>query len=148
LVDPNVGADGHLGLARTMKNLLQEGYAVIGMYMPGDRPGDTSGSSHATLIENTPVTAGAGPQFFMEAVTRFLNYAISLGIYSNYYMVGLSGGGWTTTVYSAIDPRIEMSFPVAGTVPLFMRSCPDHSGDAEDYYDHGFYSIAGYQDLY
>jgi hypothetical protein len=148
LVDPNVGADGHLGLARTMNNLLLEGYAVIGMYMPGDRPGDSTGTSHSTLVENTPVTAGSGMQFFMEPVARFLNYAISLGIYTNYYMVGLSGGGWTTTVYAAIDPRIEMSFPVAGTVPLFMRSCPDHSGDAEDYFDHGFYGIAGYQDLY
>jgi hypothetical protein len=149
LVDPNPvsGGDGHLGLARAMNNLLLEGYGVIGMYMPGDRPGDTSGNSHPTLIEHTPVTAGSGLQFFMDPVLKFLNYAINTGLYTNYYMMGLSGGGWTTTVYAAIDPRIEMSFPVAGTVPLFMRSCSS-SGDAEDYFDHTFYGIAGYQDLY
>ena len=32
-------------------------------------------------------------------------------------MVGISGGGWTTGVYSALDPRIEKSFVVAGTAP-------------------------------
>ena len=29
-------------------------------------------------------------------------------------MIGLSGGGWTTAVEAAIDPRIKLSIPVAG----------------------------------
>ena len=47
-------------------------------------------------------------------------------------MIGLSGGGWTTTVYAAIDPRIVKSIPVAGTLPLYLRG--DHyNHDLEQY---------------
>ena len=33
------------------------------------------------------------------------------------FMVGLSGGGWTTTVASALDNRIKKGFSIAGDVP-------------------------------
>ena len=32
-------------------------------------------------------------------------------------MVGLSGGGWTTTLASAIIPDIKLSIPIAGSIP-------------------------------
>ena len=32
-------------------------------------------------------------------------------------MMGLSGGGWTTTVASSVVTDIELSFPVAGSMP-------------------------------
>lgn len=32
--------------------------------------------------------------------------------------MGKSGGGWTTTVSAALDPRIRVSFPIAGSIPL------------------------------
>ena len=31
-------------------------------------------------------------------------------------MAGLSGGGWTTTISAAIDPRITLSMPIAGSI--------------------------------
>jgi len=150
LVDPNVGADGPLGIARTMSNLLREGYAVIGMYMPGKRPDDPTGSNHGALM-STAVAAGSPIQFFMEPVVAFLNYAKSFNVYSDFNMVGLSGGGWTTTVYAALDTSILLSFPIAGSIPLYLR-CPGYNHDAEQI-DNGhaaptLYSIAGYQDLY
>ena len=48
-------------------------------------------------------------------------------------MIGLSGGGWTTTVAAAIDPRVGLSIPVAGSLPFDMRfqhpvSCHDIAG--------------------
>jgi hypothetical protein len=61
-------------------------------------------------------------------------------------MAGLSGGGWTTTLYAAIDPTITMSFPVAGTIPLHLRSSGS-VGDTEQFLP-AFYKIAGYPDLY
>src|SRR5262245_4090580 len=61
-------------------------------------------------------------------------------------MIGLSGGGWTTTVYAAIDPTIRLSLPVAGTIPLWLRS-GGSVGDTEQTLS-SFYQIAGYPDLY
>lgn len=170
LIDPNPpGADGHLGLARTINALLLNGYSVVGMYMPGKRPGDTTGSDHIALVYSTPITTGGSPiKFFMTPISVFLNYvktqsaAGQFSAYTNFYMVGLSGGGWSTTVYAAIDPTIEYSFPVAGSVPFFMRC--DHpdpggacgtprtpnceiDGDAEETYT-DLYQHAGYPDLY
>ena len=46
-------------------------------------------------------------------------------------MIGLSGGGWTTVVYSAIDERISDSFSVAGSVPFYLRVDDRDIGDYE-----------------
>jgi len=43
-------------------------------------------------------------------------YAKKLG-YKHVAMLGLSGGGWTTTVASAVVTDIDLSFPTAGSMP-------------------------------
>ena len=43
-------------------------------------------------------------------------------------MIGISGGGWTTTVYPAIDTRISESFSVAGSLPLSLRNTIEDNG--------------------
>ena len=63
-------------------------------------------------------------------------------------MTGISGGGWTTVLYSALDPRIEKSYPVAGSVPLYLRfNNPKNMGDYEQMLPE-LYKIADYLDLY
>jgi hypothetical protein len=70
-------------------------------------------------------------------------------------MVGISGGGWTTTIVSAVDARIRLSLTVAGGVPLYLRYELYQSHDLEQYLG-AFYGasatgtagIAGYLDLY
>ena len=47
-----------------------------------------------------------------------INSALSIG-YKHVVLFGLSGGGWSTTVAAAIDPRISLSIPIAGSVPKF-----------------------------
>ncbi len=47
------------------------------------------------------------------------------------YMVGLSGGGWTTTVITAMDTRITRGYSVAGDMPMEMRTHPGEWGDYE-----------------
>ncbi len=84
--------------------------------------------------------------FFLEPVAVSLNVAEQYG-YKAYYMTGISGGGWTTTVYAAIDPRIKRSFPVAGSLPLWMRRDSLELGDFEQIYL-PLYSIANYEELY
>ncbi|WP_327588911.1 hypothetical protein OHA25_19185 [Nonomuraea sp. NBC_00507] len=92
-------------------------------------------------------------KYFLEPVAVCLNYLKSKYIvhgfprYSEYDMIGLSGGGWTTTVYSAIDSRIRSSFPIAGSIPLYLRGNGAATGDREQTYS-DFYKISGYLDLY
>ena len=45
-------------------------------------------------------------------------------------MVSISGG-WTTTVYAAIDPRVTRSYPVAGSLPIPLRVDVRDWGDWE-----------------
>lgn len=140
--------DVSYGMQRTIDNLLTEGYGVLAMYMPGCLPPATACAPHAPIVELP--TTGSGIKFFLEPVARGLNYLSTqaatdgFGPYDDYAMVGLSGGGWTTTVYAAIDPRITLSIPVAGSLPLPMRSA---LGDEEQFFP-AFYAIADYPDLY
>jgi cephalosporin-C deacetylase-like acetyl esterase len=64
-------------------------------------------------------------------------------------MVGLSGGGWTTTLAAAVDPRIEYSFPVAGTYPMFIKleKPKKNYGDFEQSYP-PLYKEVNYLDMY
>ena len=57
-------------------------------------------------------------RFFVEPVVLTINYAIGVLGYSSVLMMGKSGGGWTTTLAAALDPRIGASFAVAGSLPL------------------------------
>ena len=82
-------------------------------------------------------------KFFVEPVTVFLNYAVEEYRYDLVAMVGLSGGGWTTTLVAALDPRIARSYPVAGTLPLYFASLRDYEQTHP-----GLYAIANYLELY
>jgi len=81
---------------------------------------------------------GAGFRPFLEPVVAGINYwdFINDGN-ENIIMIGLSGGGWTTHMAAAIDTRIKLSFPVAGSYPLYLRNISDYAGsvgDLEQYY--------------
>ena len=66
-------------------------------------------------------------------------------------MTGISGGGWTTTLCAAIDPRIERSYPVAGSHPNYLRvtkvNGKNSIGDYEQYAPE-LYRVANYLELY
>lgn len=79
------------------EKLAQAGYAVYGMEMP-QRPHD-----------------GRPLSDFTAPVINLLN---TIG---PSYMIGLSGGGWTTTVVTSMDTRIIKGFSIAGDAPLEIR---------------------------
>ena len=144
-------ADQSYGMQRTINGLLSDGYAVLAVYMPHEKPNDCGSPSHDWMFANI-ATTGSVMKFFLEPIAVCLNYLKTKSavdgfpVYQDFDMIGLSGGGWTTTVYAAIDPTIKLSFPVAGTIPLYLRS--DGSiGDTEQTLS-SFYQIAGYPDLY
>lgn len=88
-------------------------------------------------------------------VTYFIDPVVAAvnthgGSYDTVAMAGLSGGGWTTTLAAALDVRIELSFPVAGTLPLDLGTWQPkrlQRGDWEQFAT-GMHLIAGYRDLY
>lgn len=131
------------GLASAIDTLLGEGYGVLAAYMPHMRPNDCRTVPHAQLFE-IPIKSGNQLKFFLEPVAISLNYLKPR--YKEVNMAGLSGGGWTATLYAAVDPSIRYSFPVAGSIPLYLRT-GGSVGDKEQYVEE-FYRIAGYPDLY
>ncbi|MDP4511953.1 hypothetical protein [Nonomuraea turcica] len=147
--------DEGYGMQRTIYSLLSRGYSVLAVYMPYKATffdiNTCDVRTHDSLFDLQP-SQGSSMKYFLEPVAVSLNYLrarYSTGDfprYKQYDMIGLSGGGWTTTVYSAIDTRIKYSFPVAGSMPLYLRK-GDEPGDKEQIYS-DFYKIAGYLDLY
>lgn len=84
-------------------------------------------------------------RFFMEPVFTALDHAATRG-YSSCAMLGISGGGWATTVAAALDTRIVRSYPTAGSLPFYLR----RRHELSDYENHlpAFYSIATYSEMY
>ncbi|MBS0557680.1 MAG: hypothetical protein JSR27_09745 [Proteobacteria bacterium] len=166
----------YYGMQTTINALLADGFDVLAVAMPLYVPGQCAGYLHASLFdpEAAPADGGSAVRYFLDTTLRSLNYLLATQAYSDVSMLGLSGGGWTTTLYAALDPRITKSFPVAGSLPLYLRNanpvpasqlstavnpswiqalspqvayqCPD-LGDEEQWYS-ALYSIAGYPDLY
>jgi hypothetical protein len=146
--------DFGFGLQRTLNALLVHGYAVITIYMPHHVRFSTAQLSvddcvsltHDDMFSTISLRSGSPLKFFLEPTAGVLNYLEGEFAYEDYSMVGLSGGGWTTAVYAALDPRIKLSVQVAGSMPLYLQK-PTPQGDAEQTLD-DFYRIAGYPDLY
>lgn len=136
--------DGHGGgFARgreMIEALVHEGFAVLAVAMPlegmnsrpllhvaGVGPLRLAHDDHLKLLG----TPSSNPlHFFVEPVAAALNHALVERKYPQVAMVGLSGGAWTTVLYAALDPRVELSFPVAGTIPTLLRERADW-GDYE-----------------
>src|SRR5262245_16836539 len=151
--------DGGYGMQRTIDELLIEGYAVLAVYMPHIvrfstrlSINDNGSISHDAMFQKIKVKDGTVMKFFLEPLAVCLRYLKTKAavddfpLYEDFSMIGLSGGGRTTTVYAAIDPTIRLSLPVAGTIPLWLRS-GGSVGDTEQTLS-SFYQVAGYPDLY
>lgn len=152
--DDRSSMDVGFGLQRTLNNLLVHGYSVVTVYMPHHvrfttarvTADDCVGLTHDDLFATIGVSHGSALKFFLGPTVAVLNYLASEFEYDDYSMVGLSGGGWTTAAYAAIDPRITLSVQVAGSMPLYLQR-PNPQGDTEQTLE-AFYRIAGYPDLY
>jgi hypothetical protein len=157
--DDPAPSDAGAGLRRTIDNLLVDGYSVLAVYMPHYARfttrltvDDCATMGHNRMFDELVVSTGSVLKFFLEPVAISLNYlkthaAIDgFPAYEQFAMAGLSGGGWTTTVYAAIDPTITTSIQIAGTMPLHLL-WPASVGDREQTLPE-FYRLAGYPDLY
>jgi len=142
----------------TIGYFLNNGYSVLAFSMP------LSGLNNKPTVNLPkwgPLTLGGHDRlkflqsadfseisFFVEPLAVLLNYIEKKYNYDFVSMIGISGGGWTTTLYSALDIRVKYSYPVSGSCPLYIAF-----NSARDYGHHedtkpGLYRIANYLELY
>ena len=160
------GHDGDFIVAKELIDFfLKNGFSVMAFSMPLETPNnrpvvDLEGIGKIQLsfheqLKLLKMKSGHPIQLFLTPVSIALNHVQPLG-YTSTYMTGVSGGGWTTTMYAAVDPRITRSYPVAGTLPLHLRGDKNRSNTAQRAADWGDYeqtipelnSVANYLDLY
>ena len=137
--------------------LINEGYSVLALSMPllgmNNQPIidlDNFGKIKLTNHRQLPLLefSDFSPvKFFVEPIGVSLNYLDQNFNFNSYYMLGISGGGWTTVLFSAIDNRISESYSVAGSFPMFMRSDSKNIGDYEQIIPE-LYTITNYLELY
>lgn len=139
--------------------LIERGYTVVFVFMPlfGENPANVNveyeGETYwlrAWHGDLAPIEERGGNVFhlFFEPLARMFTHATEAQGFSQLTMMGLSGGGWTTDVYSAIDPRVKTSYSISGSVPFRLRTSPRDLGEYEQLGGHPFYDLVDYMGLY
>lgn len=148
-------SDGWTGYGnqRTVQTLLDAGYGVLVVFMPHYQPDDFPDywgeDPHVIMFARLRPPTGSVWKYFIEPVTASLNYLARPAArggpgYSAFHMLGLSGGGWTTVIAAAVDPRIKVSVHVAGSEPFDFWN----EGSADEQTLPALYRVAAYRDLY
>ena len=154
------GHDGDFIIGKpTIKYFVNQGFTVYAFCMPllgkNNQPVveiDKIGRfklTHDDMMGHESMKSLDHPiSFFVTPVVTMINYAQAKR-FRDITMCGISGGGWTTNIVSAIDTRINYSFPVAGSSPMYIKlSSPLNSyGDFEQNYL-PLYTKIGYLDMY
>jgi len=134
------GGDFLLG-KDTIQFFLDRNFTVLAMAMPllgmNNQPViEIDGLGEMKLISHKKLRLLEANNFnpmklFLEPVQINLNFLDKEYNFKRYSMIGLSGGGWTTVAYSAIDERISDSFSVGGSIPFYLRVDSRDMGDYE-----------------
>ena len=125
----------------TIQFFLDRNFTVLSMAMPllgmNNQPViEIDGLGEMKLISHKKLRLLEANNFnpmklFLEPIQTNLNFLDKEYNFKRYSMIGLSGGGWTTVVYSAIDERISDSFSVGGSIPFYLRVDSRDMGDYE-----------------
>lgn len=146
------------GGEKLINKFIEQGCVVLGFLMPMDGinketkvvfdndfgPIEINGHVALGILDTNDFSP---IRIFIEPVLMAISYEDYHNNYSKIGMSGISGGGWTTTIVSAIEPRINKSYPVAGSLPLYLRPASASWGDWEQHYP-AFYRVANYLELY
>ena len=134
------GGDFLLG-KDTIQFFLDRNFTVLAMSMPllgmNNQPVvEIDGLGEMKLISHNQFRLLEANNFnpmklFLDPIQINLNFLDKEYNFERYSMLGLSGGGWTTVVYSAIDGIISDSFSVAGSMPFYLRVDGRDMGDYE-----------------
>jgi len=138
------GHYGHFALGRpVIERFLGEGYLVLGLSMPLLGPnsdpieeiprfGYIKYDYHNVLQffqseDFSPLT------FFLDPIIVAASYLLEQSGEPCVAMTGVSTGGWLTTFASALDTRICHSYPVAGSLPAYVRLAPPNRPNIGDF---------------
>lgn len=136
------------------KELVKNGYHVISIQMPllgrNNLPEVNTPTTGKTQIRNHDMMMyleNPYPIFFTPIRTA-INYLRKEKQYNGFSMLGLSGGGWTTQLYVAMDTTIKKSYTIAGSAPIEIKLIRFQDlGDMEQY-DPRIYSQISYPEIY
>jgi len=126
---------------KTIDFFLQRGYSVMAFSMPlmgmNNQPVVNLPNfgiiklidhNHFHFLDSNEFSS---LKFFLEPIAISINYLENAHNFDLIHMVGISGGGWTTHLYSAIDERISHSYPVGAALPSYIRLNIPENGDYE-----------------
>lgn len=143
---------------RLLRRLIDAGCEVIALSLPltgGDnsRP-EIDHPRFGRLLLNDPdkleileTESFSTLQFFLTPPIVALNHALRGRSFRRVGIAGFSGGGWVATLVAALDPRIQRSYSIAGSVPLSVHAAAMHWGSYEQRLGR-LYEIANYPELY
>lgn len=117
-------SDGQAWLTYT---LVREGFHVLGCCMPMTGFNASTETYSTGAVSNHDFsaieTAGySGLRPFVDGVICAINHVFAEHSFDTIDLVGLSGGGWMTTMIAALDPRIRKSISVFGGAPWSLRA--------------------------
>ena len=126
----------------TINHLLKNNYSVIAFSLPLLGPNnqplvDVPNLGLITLKNHNNFQFLDSENFssikyFVHPISVSLDEMEKNHDFEKYHMIGISGGAWVTTLYSALDERIEKSYAVAGPLPRFLTvNVPGNDGDYE-----------------
>ena len=152
------GHDGDFILGKdTIQFFLNRNFTVLASTMPlvgmNNQPVvEMDGLGQIKLISHDQLRLLEANNFnpmkiFLDPIRINLNFIEMEYDFKQYSMIGLSGGGWTTVIYSAIDERISDSFSVAGSMPFYLRVNDRDIGDYEQT-NIDLYQNVNYLELY
>ena len=152
------GHDGDFLLGKdTIQFFLERNFTVLAMTMPlvgmNNQPiVEIDGIGEMKLISHDQLRFLEKNSFnpmklFIHPIQVSLNFLEKEYDFKRYSIIGLSGGGWTGIVYSAIDDRISDSFSVASSMPFYLRVDERDIGDYEQT-NIDLYKISNYLELY
>ena len=152
------GHDGDFLLGKdTIQFFLERNFTVLAMTMPlvgmNNQPiVEIDGLGEMKLVSHDQFKLLESNNFnpmklFLDPVETNLNFVEKEYNFKRYSIVGLSGGGWTAIVYSAVDDKISDSFSVAGSMPFYLRVDERDIGDYEQT-NIDLYKISNYLELY
>ena len=152
------GHDGDFILGKdTIQFFLERNFTVLAMTMPligmNDQPiVEIDGFGEMKLISHKQFRLLEKNKFnpmklFIHPIQVSLNFLEKEYDFKRYSIIGISGGGWTGLVYSAIDDRISDSFSVASSIPFYLKVEQRDMGDYEQM-NIDLYKITNYLELY